>query len=199
MFPPLLKAHLSTLTVLSYENWTLKLNTLFFSFCSHFWPAFLCTLVNIDSSVTAPQITLFWRMLGVSPEARVLHLLIWCVEPQVLRPRANLRSPTLCSIWFSSLYHLMYNFTCNRNREKTMADPEVQYVQYEDMSRRIHCLACWRGLDASWSTIEVGLLVVCWDLLWIFKVKVSREIAQFSPCRTRTYATRNSGSNGPVS
>jgi hypothetical protein len=33
---------------------------------------------------------------------------------------------------------------------------------------------------------ELGLLVVCWDLVWIFKAKVSREIAQFSPSRTRT-------------
>ncbi len=29
--------------------------------------------------------------------------------------------------------------------------------------------------------LEVGLLVVWWDLVWIFTVKVSREIAQFSP------------------
>jgi hypothetical protein len=29
------------------------------------------------------------------------------------------------------------------------------------------------------------------------RVKVSREIAQFSPSRTRTYATRSCGSNGP--
>ncbi len=43
----------------------------------------------------------------------------------------------------------------------------------------LHCLACWRGLDASWRMIEVGLLVVCWDLVWISKVKFSREIAQF--------------------
>ncbi len=35
----------------------------------------------------------------------------------------------------------------------------------------LHCLACWRRLDSSWSRIEVGLLVVCWDLVWIFKVK----------------------------
>ncbi len=39
-------------------------------------------------------------------------------------------------------------------------------VQYKDMSRVLHCFACWRGLDASWSRIEDGLLVVCWDLLW---------------------------------
>ncbi len=65
----------------------------------------------------------------------------------------------------------------------------------------LHCLACLRRLHVSWSRIEVGLLVlvVCWDLVWIFKAKVSREIAQFSPSRTRTYATGNSGSNGPVS
>ncbi len=72
---------------------------------------------------------------------------------------------------------------------KTWADVYIVYIVF----------AWWSGLDASWSRIEVGLLFVCWDLLSIFKVKVSREIAQFSPCRTRTYAARNSGSNGPVS
>ena len=53
-------------------------------------------------------------------------------------------------------------------------------------------------VDVDWMHLEVGLKWVCWlcaDLLWIFKVKVSREIAQCSPCRTRTYATRDSGSN----
>ncbi len=59
-------------------------------------------------------------------------------------------------------------------RYATLFDLFVFILQYEDMSRRIHCLSCWRGLGASWSRIEVGLLVVCWDLLWIFKVKVSR-------------------------
>ncbi len=117
------KAHMSTLTVLSYEDWTLKLNTLFFSlFCCHFWPAFCCTLVDTDSSVNAPQIPLFRRMLGVSPEARVLLLLIWCVGPQVLRPQANLRSPPLCSVYFSSVHSSLAIFrdTCNRNRETPM-------------------------------------------------------------------------------
>ena len=98
---------------------------------------------------------------------------------------------------------VLYIYNCNCWwRHATLFDLFVFIVQYEDMNRRIHwlhCLACWRGLDASWSRIEVGLLVVCWDLLWIFKVKVSREIAQCSPCRTRTYATRDNGSNGPVS
>jgi hypothetical protein len=39
--------------------------------------------------------------------------------------------------------------------------------------------------------LEVGLKWACWLCaeIWIFKVKVSREIAQFSPCRIRTYAT----------
>ncbi len=57
-------------------------------------------------------------------------------------------------------------------------------------------------VDVDWMHLEVGLKWDCWlcaDLLWIFKVKVSREIAQCSPCRTRTYATCDSGSNGPVS
>jgi hypothetical protein len=111
----------------------------------------------------------------------------------------------LCPDWLMTIMTIVRAWWCNINcwwRHATLFDLFVFIVQYEDMSRRIHCLhclACWRGLDASWSRIEVGLLVVCWDLLWIFKVKVSREIAQFSPCRTRTYATRNSGSNGPVS
>ncbi len=40
-----------------------------------------------------------------------------------------------------------------------------------------------------WVFLEVGLKWSCWLCaeIWIFKVKVSREIAQFSPCRTRTY------------
>ena len=52
-------------------------------------------------------------------------------------------------------------------------------------------------VDVDWMQLEVGLKWACWlcaDLLWIFKVKVSREIAQFSP-----FATHNSGSNGSVS
>ncbi len=51
-------------------------------------------------------------------------------------------------------------------RHATLFDLFVFIVQYEDMSRRIHCLhclACWPGLDVSWSRIEVGLLVVCWE------------------------------------
>jgi hypothetical protein len=41
------------------------------------------------------------------------------------------------------------------------------------------CISYWTGLDASWSRIEVGLLVVCWDLFWISKVKVSRNCPIF--------------------
>ncbi len=43
-------------------------------------------------------------------------------------------------------------------------------------------------VDMDWMHLEVGLKWACWLCAWIFKVKVSREIAQFSPCRTRTYA-----------
>jgi hypothetical protein len=35
----------------------------------------------------------------------------------------------------------------------------------------LHCLACWRGVDASWRRIEVSLLVGCWNLVWSKSVK----------------------------
>jgi hypothetical protein len=51
------------------------------------------------------------------------------------------------------------------------------------VSRRITLfgLLTWTRSTLKYSRIEVGLLVVvCRVLVWIFKVKVSREIAQFS-------------------
>jgi len=76
------------------------------------------------------------------------------------------------------------------------------FLQFADQSSEqtyFIVLACWRGLD--WMhlgvyirRLEAGLLVVCWDIVWIYQVQVSREIAQFSSTsRTRTYAPRNSG------
>ncbi len=45
----------------------------------------------------------------------------------------------------------------------------------------LHCLACWRGLNVSWSRIKVGLLVVSWDLLWSLKSKSVEKLSSFPP------------------
>ncbi len=73
-------------------------------------------------------------------------------------------------------------------------------IQYKDMSTAdvLHCLASRLGRNAYWIRMEVGLLAVCWDLVLIYKIKVSREIAKFSSSKTRTYAPHNSGSHSPV-
>jgi hypothetical protein len=46
----------------------------------------------------------------------------------------------------------------------------------------LHCLACWRGLDASWSRIEVSLLVVCWDFYFgSLRSKSVEKLPNFPP------------------
>ncbi len=42
-------------------------------------------------------------------------------------------------------------------------------------------LACWRGLDASWSRIEVGLLVVCLDCVGFLRSKSVEKLPNFPP------------------
>ncbi len=57
----------------------------------------------------------------------------------------------------------------------------------------LHFLDCWRGLDASWSRIEVGL--VGWDLVWVLRSKSVETLPNFPQHDSNLYPPRNSGSN----
>ncbi len=70
------------------------------------------------------------------------------------------------------------------SRHATLFDLFVFIVQYEDMSRRIHCLHCWL-VDVDWMHLEVGLKWDCWLCAEIyfgsFRSKSVEKLPNFPP------------------